>query len=122
MATLIGIVIQIVMASRVLYGLGKKGSIPKFFARIHPKTHTPMISTALVTAVILGLALFFPIGILAEMTTQLILAVFTLVNLSLVVLKIRKVSAPVGAYTVGIWVPIGGVIACLLLLIGPSVL
>ncbi len=121
-ATLNGIVIQIVMAARVLYGLGKKGSIPAFFARVHPKTHTPMLSTVLVTAVILGLALFFPIGALAETTTQFILAVFTLVNLSLVVLKIRKVPAPDGAYTVGIWVPIGGVIASLLLLVGPWVL
>jgi amino acid transporter len=121
-ATLNGIVIQIVMAARVLYGLGKKGSIPAFFARIHPKTHTPMLSTVLVTVVILALALFFPIGKLAETTTQFILVVFTLVNLSLVVLKIRKVPAPEGAYTVGIWVPIGGVIACLLLLIGPYVL
>ena len=81
-----------------------------------------MLSTGLVTAVILTLALFFPIGTLAETTTQFILAVFTLVNLSLVMLKIRKVPAPDGAYTVGIWVPIGGVIACLLLLVGPYVL
>lgn len=121
-ATLNGIVIQIVMAARVLYGLGRKGSIPAIFAKVHSKTHTPVFSTVLITAVILGLALFFPIGTLAETTTQFILAVFTLVNLSLVVLKIRKVPAPVNAYTVGIWVPIGGVVACLMLLIGPWVL
>ena len=121
-ATLNGIVIQIIMAARVLYGLGSKGSIPAIFARIHPKTQTPVISTVLITSVILGLALFFPIGRLAEATTQFILAVFTLVNLSLVVLKIRKIPTPIGAYTVGIWVPIGGVIACLTLLIGPLVI
>ncbi|OUS07584.1 amino acid permease [Rhodobacterales bacterium 52_120_T64] len=121
-ATLNGIVIQIVMAARVLYGLGKKGSIPKVFASIHPKTRTPVVSTVLVTGVILGLALFFPIQALAEMTTQFILTVFTFVNLSLAVLKIRSVPAPEGAYSVGIWVPIGGVVACLLLLVGPRVL
>lgn len=121
-ATLNGIVIQIVMAARVLYGLGKKGSIPAIFALVHPKTQTPVFSTVLVAAVILGLALFFPIGKLAETTTQFILVVFTMVNLSLVVLKLRKVPAPADAYTVGIWVPVGGVIACLMLLIGPWVL
>lgn len=121
-ATLNGIVIQIVMASRVLYGLGKKGSLPAIFARIDPKSHTPRFSTFLVTGVILALALFFPIGKLAETTTQFILVVFTLVNLSLVMLKFRNVPAPHGAYAVGIWVPIGGVIACLMLLIGPWVL
>lgn len=57
-ATLNGIVIQIVMAARVLYGLGKKGSIPAVFARVHPKTQTPVFSTVLVAAAILGLALF----------------------------------------------------------------
>ncbi len=121
-ATLNGIVVQIVMASRVLYGLGSKGSLPAFFARINPRTHTPVVSTCIVTAVILALALFFPIGTLAETTTQFILVVFTLVNLSLVMLKIRKVPAPEGAYTVGLWVPVGGTIACLLLLIGPWLL
>lgn len=121
-ATLNGIVIQIVMAARVLYGLGKKGSIPAVFARVHPKTQTPVFSTVLVAAAILGLALFFPIGKLAETTTQFILVVFTMVNLSLVVLKFRRIPAPAGAYTVGIWVPVGGVIACLMLLIGPWVL
>jgi len=121
-ATLNGIVIQIVMASRVLYGLGNKGSLPAFFAGINPRTHTPVVSTGIVTAVILALALFFPIGTLAETTTQFILVVFTLVNLSLVMLKIRKVPAPEGAYTVGLWVPVGGTIACLLLLIGPWLL
>lgn len=118
-AMLNGIVIQIVMAARVLYGLGRKGSIPKIFSRLHHKTKTPVISTGLITAVILALALFFPIGALVELTTQFILAVFALVNLSLVVLKLRKVAAPEGAYTVGIWVSAGGVIATVALLVGP---
>ncbi|MHA1127491.1 MAG: APC family permease [Alphaproteobacteria bacterium] len=118
-ATLNGIVIQIVMASRVLYWLGKKRIIPAFFARIHPRTRTPLISTVIVTVVVLALALFFPIGSLAEMTTQLVLSVFALVNVSLAVLKFRKIPAPEGVYTVRVWVPIGGALTCLLLLIGP---
>ncbi|MEO1920209.1 MAG: hypothetical protein ABGW81_11000 [Paracoccaceae bacterium] len=90
--------------------MGRKGRIPKIFFRLHHKTKTPVIST---------LALFFPIGALAELTTQFILAVFALVNLSLVVLKLRKVAAPEEAYTVGIWVPAGGVIAAVGLLVSP---
>ena len=121
-ATLNGIVIQIVMAARVLYGLGKKRIIPAFFARIHPRTRTPMVSTAIVTVVVLALALFFPMGSLAEVTTQLVLSVFALVNVSLAVLKFRNIPAPEGVYTVRVWVPIGGALTCLLLLIGPWVL
>ena len=118
-ATLNGIVIQIVMAARVLYGLGKQGSIPAFFAKISAKTQTPVLSTAIVTAVILVLALFFPIASLAETTTKLILIVFSLVNLSLIVIKIRNVPAPIGVYTVRIWVPAGGLLLCLAMLGGP---
>ena len=118
-ATLNGIILQIIMASRVLYGLGEKGSLPKIFASVSPKTRTPLFSTLLVTATILVLALFFPIGKLAEVTTQLILVVFTLVNLSLVMLKLRREPFPEGIYTVRIWVPVLGTVTCLILLVGP---
>lgn len=118
-ATLNGIVLQIIMGSRVLYGLGESGSIPVIFARVNSRTGTPILSTVLITLTVLALALFFPIGTLAAFTTQLILAVFTLTNLSLVMLKIRKTPAPDGVYTVGIWVPVLGVITSLALLVGP---
>ncbi len=118
-ATLNGIILQIIMATRVLYGLGEKGSLPKIFARVSPKTRTPLFSTFLVTAVILALALFFPIGKLAATTTQLILVVFTFVNLSLVLLKLRREPFPAGIYTVPIWVPVLGGLTCLILLVGP---
>lgn len=118
-ATLNGIVIQIVMAARVLYGMAKKGSVPYVFASVNPRTHTPLLSTILVTSAVLGLALFFPIGQLAELTTQFILAVFTLVNIALVLLKLRKEPAPEGVFTVQIWVPIFGALGCALLLVGP---
>lgn len=118
-ATLNGIVIQIVMAARVLYGMAKKGSIPSVFAKINLRTLTPVFSTIIVTLMVLALALFFPISSLAELTTQLILIVFALVNAALVLLKLRKVAPPVDIYTVGIWVPIGGTISCILLLLGP---
>ncbi|MCF6305734.1 MAG: amino acid permease [Rhodobacteraceae bacterium] len=118
-ATLNGIVIQIIMASRVLYGLGKQGRIPGFFAKINTKTKTPLQSTVLVTVIILALALFFPIGSLAETTTRLILFVFSLINLSLIILKIKATPTPDKIYTVRIWVPIGGFLTCLIMLIGP---
>lgn len=118
-ATLNGIVIQIVMAARVLYGMARKGSIPAIFANVNPRTHTPLFSTVLVTATVLALAILFPIGWLAELTTQFILAVFALVNISLVLLKIRHVPPPPDIFTVRIWVPTGGAISCIMLLTIP---
>lgn len=120
-ATLNGIVIQIVMAARVLYGLGNEGSIPAFFAIINQKTRTPLISTVIITAVILLLALFFPMTQLAMTTTKLILFVFSLVNLSLIAIKLRHQPSPKGIFTVRIWVPVCGFIGCLTLLVGPYI-
>ncbi len=121
-ATLNGIVLQIIMASRVLYGMANAGSIPAVFGKVHPKTGTPLLSTALVTITIIALASLFPIGKLAAFTSQMILIVFTLANLSLISLKLRRVPAPEGVYTVGIWQPILGTAGCLALLIGPYLL
>ena len=118
-ATLNGIVIQIIMASRVLYGLGNAGRIPTVFARVNSVTHTPLISTLLVSVLVLLLALFLPIDRLAEMTTQIILIVFVLVNLSLARIKLRRDPAPEGIFIAPIWVPVLGSLTCLGLLAGP---
>jgi amino acid transporter len=118
-ATLNGIVIQIILGARVLYGLARKGRMPAFLAKVHPVTHTPVIGTLLISALILALALFFPIGRLAEMTTQAILVVFVFVNAALVRIKLRKDPVPKGIFTVPLWVPATGVVTCVALLVGP---
>ncbi len=117
-ATLNGVIIQIIMSSRVLYGLSKQGSVPAIFARIHARTRTPLIATGAVTAVVLVLALLFPLEGLAEWTVRIVLVNFTLVNMALLLLKRRGNAAPAGGFTVNIWVPFAGAITCLALLAG----
>jgi len=115
-ATLNGVIIQIIMASRVLYGLGKQGSVPTVFARIHPLTRTPLIAIGTITAVVLILALAFPIEGLAEWTSRIVLVIFALVNMALLLLKRRAGTAPDGSFTVRAWVPVVGFLTCLALL------
>lgn len=64
-----------------------------------------MLATLLVAAVILGLALFFPLELLAETTSVIVLFIFALVNLALVFIKRRGTPAPEGVRTYPIWVP-----------------
>ncbi|MEX0922599.1 MAG: APC family permease [Rhodovibrionaceae bacterium] len=103
-ATLNGVLIQMIMASRVLYGLGRQGSLPAFLGNLHPRTRTPAIATALVGAFVLLLAFSLSLERLAEITSAVVLAVFTLVNLALVRLKLRR-PAPLSGLRVPLAVP-----------------
>ena len=78
-----GILVQIVMASRVLYGMANEGLLPSFFGRVDPVRRTPAYATWLVAIAIIALALFFPLVRLAEVTSLATLCVFTMVNLAL---------------------------------------
>jgi len=120
-ATLNGVIIQIIMASRVLYGLAKQGSIPALFAKIDRRTRTPLIATGAVTTIVLLLALTAPLEDLAEWTARIVLVIFTLVNLSLFVIKRRGTPPPDGAFKVALWVPVGGFVTCVGLLVSDLV-
>ena len=115
-ATLNGIVVQMIMASRVLYGLSAQGNLPSILARINPTTRTPLIATVVVIAVILACSLLFPIDELAAATSRVTLTVFSLVNIALIKIKLTQDSQPENIFSVGIWVPICGLAASLLLL------
>lgn len=81
-----GILIQIVMVSRMLYGMANEGLAPRWFAKVSETQRTPSRATITVAGAILVLALLFPLVHLAEATSLILLCVFTLVNLSLFVL------------------------------------
>jgi len=78
-----GILVQIVMAARVLYGMSNEGLAPTWVGRVDANRHTPIRATGIVAAVMVTLALFFPLLDLARVTSIIILIVFTMVNLSL---------------------------------------
>jgi amino acid transporter len=115
-ATLNGIIVQIIMASRVLYGLASQGDMPAVFARVHRRTHTPLVATATVSIAILVLALLVPLHDLAQVTARLTLVVFAIVNLALVAIRRRTASYPSLGFVAPVWVPWAGAAACLLLL------
>jgi amino acid transporter len=117
-ATLNGVIAQIIMASRVIYGLARQGNLPAALGRVHAWTRSPLLATGLVTALVLVLATAFPLQGLAEATSRMALSVFALVNLSLLSLKRRGVAAPPGTFIVGAWVPALGFVSCVLLLAG----
>ena len=115
-AVINGALIQMIMASRLLYGMAYKGWLPRSLAYIHPRTNTPIITTVLVIIIVLVLSLLFQIVALAEFTSYLVLIVFTLVNLSLIRIK-QRTGPVIGASNFSIWVPVLGFIITLAFLI-----
>lgn len=105
-AALNGVLAQIVMASRVLFGLGRKNPALAGFHHAHPRFGTPLRATLLIgTAVIAG-ALALPLTVLAEATSTVLLAVFVLVNGALIAVKRR--GGPRPAFAVPMIVPCAG--------------
>jgi APA family basic amino acid/polyamine antiporter len=80
LATLNGVIVQEVMASRVLYGLSNLGHLPGWLGQVNERTRTPLKATLLIGATILVLAMAVPLEALAEWTSRVTLSVFALVN------------------------------------------
>jgi basic amino acid/polyamine antiporter, APA family len=120
-ATINGIIVQMIMSARVLYGLSVQGSLPSTLGRVHPATHTPVNATILTVAIVLVLALFLPLDQLADWASQLTLILFALVNAALVRLKMKETKPPENVFLVPAWVPWGGVVSTLGVLIATSI-
>ena len=114
-AVLNGAMIQIIMASRVLYGMSREGWLPGF-ARLHARTRTPVLATMVVAATVLALSLWLDIVVLAKATSFIILLVFALINLSLLRVR-RRMPAPLGVRSYPVWVPALGIATTLGLVI-----
>jgi len=116
LAIINGALIQMIMASRIFYGMAKKGWLWKGLAKVNAKTKTPVVATLLVIVIIMTLALWFPLESLAKGTSYLILIVFTLVNAALV--SIKRNQAPVeDILNISIWIPVAGFITSISLLL-----
>jgi amino acid transporter len=102
-----GALIQIVMASRVLYGLSSRGQLPALFSKINNRTRTPLFATALVTTLVFFFAISGSLLSLVQLTSLIMLTIFSLINLALWRIK-RTDLAPEGKITFPLWVPIIG--------------
>ncbi len=108
-----GALVQIVMAARVAYGMGKKGLGPRRFSRVNRVRQTPVKATIVGTLCVLLLALWFPLILLAKATSTILLVVYTLVNLSLMVIKRVNPDLDGPGPRYSIWLPSLGFASCL---------
>ena len=118
-AAMNGILAQMVMASRVLMGLGRRYNSMRWLARVYPRFGTPALATLLIGVVVIVISVLAPVKVLAEITSSLLLLVFIIINASLLILK--RQSAHEG-FSVPQWVPLFGCIASAAALLGTLLL
>jgi len=114
-ATLNGVLIEIVLMARVAYGMARRGWLPKLMADVHLHRRTPLKATLVVGAIVFVLTSLVEFETLAKATSAMLLLVFLVVNLSLIRLK-QLDPAPDLAFRVPNWAPVAGAFSSIVLL------
>ncbi|MDP9189477.1 MAG: APC family permease [Actinomycetota bacterium] len=113
-----GALINLIMASRLLYGMAEEKVMPRPLDYVHPTRRTPLVAIVLVTALAIGLAATGDLADLASTTVLLLLAVFIVVNISVLVLK--KDTVDHDHFSVPTIVPIIGALGAAVILTQPD--
>ncbi len=115
--------INMLMASRLIYGMAKQDVLPPVLGKVLPRRRSPYAAIIFTTGLALALIIVVRtqsestiVGALSGTTALLLLAVFTLVNVAVLILR-RDPGKP-GTFKAPSWVPVVGAIACAYLL-GP---
>lgn len=106
--------VNYVTSSRLVYGMAQQGLLPGALGEVHERTRTPYVAAIALLALLLPLGLFASIADLASACVLLLLAVFTVVNGALFILKGRA-GEPAGRFEIPRWIPAAGTAVCLLL-------
>jgi basic amino acid/polyamine antiporter, APA family len=99
--------------TRILFAMGRDGLLPPTFAKVNPRTMTPIGNTVIVAVVVAALAALVPLERLAETVSIGTLTAFIVVSAGVIVLRVQKPDLPRGFKVPGYPVtPILSIAAC----------
>lgn len=99
--------------TRILFAMGRDGLLPPRFARVNPRTMTPVHNTVIVAVAAATLAAFIPLQNLADMVSIGTLTAFVVVSVGVIVLRVREPDLPRGFRVPGYPVtPVLSIMAC----------
>ncbi|WP_313811053.1 APC family permease [Glutamicibacter sp.] len=108
---------NMLMASRLLYGMARQGVLPQFLGKVSKTRRTPALSIIFTTVLAVALVVYVNmnsesgiVGSLGGTTALLLLCVFTVVNIALLVL--RRDKAPEDSFRAPTIFPILGALTC----------
>ena len=103
--------INMLMASRLVYGLSRERVLPPLLGRVHARRRTPTTAILFTTALAFGLITFVgAVPALGGTTALLLLLVFTVVNVAVLVLRRDGVDAD--HFRTPTVLPVIGALAC----------
>ena len=112
--------INMIMASRLVYGMSNEGIVPKVLGRVHEGRQTPYVAIAFTVLIALTLVSTGDLAGLADTTVLLLLLVFVVVNISVLVLRKEPDDEPAEgddgrSFRAPTWVPVVGAVVSLVL-------
>ncbi|MEV3902773.1 MULTISPECIES: APC family permease [unclassified Mycobacterium] len=115
--------INMLMASRLIYGMSRQHVLPPVLGTVHPRRLTPWVAILFTTLIAFGLIFYVTafanssaISVLGGTTSLLLLAVFAMVNVAVLVLR-RDVQAAGGHFKTPTALPVIGFLASLYLVL-----
>jgi amino acid transporter len=87
-----GALINMIMASRLLYGMSEERVLPRPFSAVLPQRRTPWVAIAFTTLLAAVLVITGDLEKLADTTVALLVVVFAIVNVSVLVVRREQVE------------------------------
>lgn len=84
------ILVLITGMPRILYTMSIDGLIPPLMSRVHKKYRTPHITTIIVGVIVATISGLFPIDMIADMVSIGTLLAFSMVCVSIIILRVKK--------------------------------
>ena len=103
--------------TRILFAMGRDGMLPPVFAKVSPRSGTPVNNTIIVAIIVAVLAAFVPLDYLIDVVSIGTLTAFVIVSLGVIILRRREPDLPRGFKVPGYPVtPVLAIVACLYIL------
>jgi amino acid transporter len=101
-----GALVEIIMLSRLFYGMARRGHAPALLGHVSERTRTPAVATLAAGGLVLAVALFVPFERLLSLANLLTLWIFTAVNLAAARVRRDPLAPPAGVKAPGWTAPL----------------